>query len=849
MAVFTQSPLPFLAGRDQHLRLEPGQEPIPGYRLVEPLGEGGFGVVWKCQVTGGFHKAIKFVHGDMEEGSNAATRQELHALECIKAIRHPFLLTMERVEVGEGRLMIVTELADQNLAELLRSYQQRGLPGIPRDELLELMLEAAEALDVLNLQFGLQHLDVKPHNLLVLGRHVKVADFGLVNRLESSFHGGASGGESPGVTPLYASPEVLQGKVRAQSDQYSLAIVYQELLTGVLPFHGTNARHLILQHLQAQPDLTPLPEADRPQVARALAKDPSRRFTTCVDFIQALILGIPETQAASPSRSNLTPLMLRVQRKSLPTAEPAAVAEAPRPESLVTVAEFQHLNCQEQNTLGEQWAIRLPAGTRKIAHRLLGFSCQDPAKQFQAIKKLQAIRLKALLPFEVAEIGPARIVLVTDCWENTLQDLCQERLANQREIPVAELIETLGLAAAALDELAGKGLYHLALHPAAILVNRDRVQLLHFGLAQHFWAGTPGALARLNPLYGAPELAEDRPGAASDQYGLALLYAELRSGLKGRLSPAKFSSAVSRASTIALLLYSLGESEREVLRRALATDPGKRFSTCTEFIDALELAVQSSPQIVEEQAPETVIPLDESKETLVEDLVRRLQADQEVRDNLGFRFRHFPGNRLEHYFAVPLLASQVRDRLEILCQEWGATILVDECHRQHFFLPSERNLWQRWLERRVGLEVALDLRQAPVAKLTRTYLTVRIKPLGCKSNQVSTLLEEAGPRLLANLRQSLAALPEERREERLELNEKIQITMVEDPAVPVFQGQSRDISRKGIGLITPAPLAHGARIEVTFPDDESTPPPLTARVVRCGELPEGNFIIGAVFVG
>jgi serine/threonine protein kinase len=162
---------------------EPNAEPIPGYRLVEPLGSGGFGEVWKCQAPGGLTKAIKFVFGNLDsiDGDSAPAEEELRALLLIKDIRHPFLLSLERVEVSGGELAIVMELADKSLQDVLDEHRRTGLAGIPRDQLLNYLREAAEALDVLNLQHGLQHLDVKPGNLFLVGNHIKVADFGLVN--------------------------------------------------------------------------------------------------------------------------------------------------------------------------------------------------------------------------------------------------------------------------------------------------------------------------------------------------------------------------------------------------------------------------------------------------------------------------------------------------------------------------------------------------------------------------------------------------------------------------------------------------------------------------------------------
>jgi len=268
------------------VRVEANAEPIPGYRLIERLGGGGFGEVWKAEAPGGLFKAIKFVYGDLQAAGDDGCRaeQELKGLSRVKSVHHPYILSLERFDIIDGQLIIVMELADRTIWDRFQEVRGQGLPGIPRTELLDYLRETAEALDLMNIEYQLQHLDIKPQNLFLNRNHVKVADFGLVKDLEGMNGATVTGG----VTPVYAAPETFDGRISRFSDQYSLAIVYQELLTGVRPFAGSTMRQLILQHLQGTPNVEPLPVADRVVILRALAKNPDERFPSCIEMIKAL---------------------------------------------------------------------------------------------------------------------------------------------------------------------------------------------------------------------------------------------------------------------------------------------------------------------------------------------------------------------------------------------------------------------------------------------------------------------------------------------------------------------------------------------------------------------------------
>jgi serine/threonine protein kinase len=267
-----------------------------GYSILDRLGAGGYGEVWKATAPGGLEKAVKIVFGHCDEGM---AERELKSLERIKSVRHPFLLSIERFEIVNNRLVIVTELADMSLNDCFEAHVSKGHAGIPREQLIDYLWDAADALDCLLEQHSLQHLDIKPENLLVVGDHIKVADFGLVKELAQKTLNSMMGG----MTPLYSAPEIYDNNPSSRSDQYSLAIVYQQMLTGMLPFSGRTPAQLAKQHTLTEPNLNSLSEADRLIVRRAMEKDPQNRFASCRAFVSAL-RAIDKSQAASVSASD-----------------------------------------------------------------------------------------------------------------------------------------------------------------------------------------------------------------------------------------------------------------------------------------------------------------------------------------------------------------------------------------------------------------------------------------------------------------------------------------------------------------------------------------------------------------
>ena len=129
------------------------KDSILGYTLTDRIGAGGYGEVWKAIAPGGILKALKIIYGFHDE--NRAQR-EMKSLNRMKELRHPFLLSLERIEVADGRLIVVTELADSSLKERFDDCVANGLCGIPREELLNYLRDAADALDYIRESHSLQ---------------------------------------------------------------------------------------------------------------------------------------------------------------------------------------------------------------------------------------------------------------------------------------------------------------------------------------------------------------------------------------------------------------------------------------------------------------------------------------------------------------------------------------------------------------------------------------------------------------------------------------------------------------------------------------------------------------------
>ncbi len=285
--------------------LEVGSQPIPGHRLTQRLGAGAFGEVWEAHDPEGKLVALKVM--DCHTASPSLVSSEIRVLRGLIELHHPHFIRLYGIHAAGRHIVLSMERADGNLEDLRQVYLQETGKNIPIDHLLELLEQVAEGLDYLaELKLptvnpssrGLQHCDIKPSNLLLLGDCVKIADFGLCAGTSWQTHQDGWRG-----TPPFAAPELFKGQAAVGTDQFALCITFLHLCAGARPFWDASLADAPPTGLPV--DLTKLREREMPIIVRALHPHADSRWPSCRAFIQAL---------REVSQSCRPPLSLRPRR-------------------------------------------------------------------------------------------------------------------------------------------------------------------------------------------------------------------------------------------------------------------------------------------------------------------------------------------------------------------------------------------------------------------------------------------------------------------------------------------------------------------------------------------------------
>ncbi|HEV2722510.1 MAG TPA: protein kinase [Thermoanaerobaculia bacterium] len=300
---------------------------LGGFRLLRLIGSGGMGEVWLaedtklCRIV-----AIKILPQHIAESHEARARL-LREARLAAQLNHPSIATIHTVEEQNGFLFLAMEFVEG--MPLAAALKERKLSDY---DVVRIGRDIAEALAEAHTR-GIVHRDIKPDNVMISGRRVKVLDFGVAKQVGEQRHREFNTEVGMVVgTPEYMSPEQALGRaVDSRTDIFSLGVLLYHALSGTLPFSGTSVTELLLKICRDEPvpffSVRPdLPEKLSKVIGKCMEKNREQRFATAVELAGALDRVLPRlSRGALPVTP--TVVLSATDAAAAVVAEPAPVIE------------------------------------------------------------------------------------------------------------------------------------------------------------------------------------------------------------------------------------------------------------------------------------------------------------------------------------------------------------------------------------------------------------------------------------------------------------------------------------------------------------------------------------------
>jgi serine/threonine protein kinase len=378
-------------------------EQLGVYRLIQRLGAGGMGEVWRAEDTKLLRQvAIKILPAQL--ASDAEWKERfLREARTVAQLNHPNIATIYAIDQQGDTLFIAMELIEgQPLAEVMT----KG-PMIPADA-VRVAIHVCDGLSEAHAK-GIIHRDIKPENIILSPRFVKVLDFGIAKQIGGTADPSLTQGGMVVGTPHYMSPEQALGRsVDARTDIFSLGVVMYEMLSGSKPFGGDAVTEVLLKIVMNEPrDIGHAAPGINPALAdiirRCMQKQAENRFQDC-DELRTVLAESLRDERKSARKSHVPTVAVRASEPRLEPVKPEKPASpaAPAPAS-------------------EPVVVPQPSNPR---YRAL-VADDDPATRYI----LSSVLARNQVGFDEAENGAAAVKLLkTNRYELVFIDLLMPRM-------------------------------------------------------------------------------------------------------------------------------------------------------------------------------------------------------------------------------------------------------------------------------------------------------------------------------------------------------------------------------------------------------------------------------------